>query len=565
MMSEGTAFRKNRNRDGTPAIALVEEAVHLLRLSPLSLVAPYYIGSLPFLLGLLYYWADMSRSPMAFSICARAAFGMAILYLWMKCWHAAFARRLLARLTGEPVPPWTIRRVLDHLEFQAIVQPAGLFALPFAALLTVPFAWTAAFFENLTVLGDGREGLKAATEKAWRQARLWTGQNHLLLSILCLFGLFVFLNVVLALVALPFLVRSLFGIETVFLSGPWYVLNTTFFAASAGIAWLCIDPLVKAAYVLRCFYGDSLRSAADLKAELKAILPVRGAAAGVLILVAVIGACPAFPAESPASRYVAGVTVSSGSGVSPAELDRAVDEVIRKREYAWRMPREARPDRQEEKGFLASLVASAVEYMNTSLQTIGEWGKRFLRWWGKLFPDRARPEPERDPIADRAAALQVLLFALLALASCLLAIVFLRSWRHRRSEEAREVPAAADPVTDLSSENLSANQYPSSDWLDLAADLARKGDLRLSLRALYLAGLSHLARSGLIVIARFKSNREYERELRRRVNGRAELAEAFSENVATFDRTWYGMHRVDGDLLRRFRENLDRIMDHAKR
>jgi hypothetical protein len=203
--------------------------------------------------------------------------------------------------------------------------------------------------------------------------------------------------------------------------------------------------------------------------------------------------------------------------------------------------------------------------MNTSLQTIGEWGKRFLRWWGKLFPDRARPEPERDPISDRAAALQVLLFALLALASCLLAIVFLRSWRHRRSEEAREVPAAADPVTDLSSENLSANQYPSSDWLDLAADLARKGDLRLSLRALYLAGLSHLARSGLIVIARFKSNREYERELRRRVNGRAELAEAFSENVATFDRTWYGMHRVDGDLLRRFRENLDRIMDHAKR
>jgi hypothetical protein len=63
----------------------------------------------------------------------------------------------------------------------------------------------------------------------------------------------------------------LFGMESDFSQSPLSMLNTTFFATMFGLTYLCLDPLIKACYVLRCFYGTSLRSGEDLKAELRRI------------------------------------------------------------------------------------------------------------------------------------------------------------------------------------------------------------------------------------------------------------------------------------------------------
>ena len=47
--------RKVQRRKGKPAVELIEEAVHLLRRSARTSAHPYYAGSLPFLLGFLYF------------------------------------------------------------------------------------------------------------------------------------------------------------------------------------------------------------------------------------------------------------------------------------------------------------------------------------------------------------------------------------------------------------------------------------------------------------------------------------------------------------------------------
>ena len=86
-----------------------------------------------------------------------------------------------------------------------------------------------------------------------------------------------------------------------------------------------------------------------------------------------------------------------------------------------------------------------------------------------------------------------------------------------------------------------------------------KGELRLALRALYLAGLAHLAQRDMIRVAKFKSNRDYERELRRRARALPELQAAFAENVGIFDRVWYGLHDVTQESLQRFQMNLEKI------
>ena len=54
-------------------IALIEEALHLVRSAPPSCLVAYYLGSIPFVMTLLYFWADMSYSADAYLHCAPGA------------------------------------------------------------------------------------------------------------------------------------------------------------------------------------------------------------------------------------------------------------------------------------------------------------------------------------------------------------------------------------------------------------------------------------------------------------------------------------------------------------
>jgi hypothetical protein len=63
----------------------------------------------------------------------------------------------------------------------------------------------------------------------------------------------------------------------------------------------------------------------------------------------------------------------------------------------------------------------------------------------------------------------------------------------------------------------------------------------------------------LISIARFKSNRDYENELRRRSHAFPELLPVFGANVLALERIWYGRHDVDDEVVREFASNVDKI------
>jgi len=182
-------------QQGKGAIELIEEATHLLRTAPAAVLAGYYFGTLPFVLGLLYFWADMSRSPFANQHLTAWALGMALLFLWMKFWQAVFARKLRALISVEPAAPWNFSRGRRVFLAQAVLQPSGLFLLPLSLLPVLPFAWVYAFYQNLTALDDGEAApLRRLFKKSCRQAALWPRQNHVGLAILLGFGFYVFLN-----------------------------------------------------------------------------------------------------------------------------------------------------------------------------------------------------------------------------------------------------------------------------------------------------------------------------------------------------------------------------------
>ena len=119
-----------RQRIGRPALDILEDAVHLLREAQLEVHLAYLVGTAPFLLALLWFWADMTRGAFADARCAPAALGLAALFLWMKTWQAVFAARLAEGLRLEPRRAWTPARWLRILTTQAAIQGWGLVLLP---------------------------------------------------------------------------------------------------------------------------------------------------------------------------------------------------------------------------------------------------------------------------------------------------------------------------------------------------------------------------------------------------------------------------------------------------
>jgi hypothetical protein len=547
------SMKPGRKEHHKSAIRMIEEAVHILRSAPVALLSVYYLGSVPFVLGLLYFWADMSRSANAYEYNAAAALGLALLYAWMKFWQTLFAYQVKARILGRMQCQWSLRRTASIAATQTLIQSTRFFVIPIASLMIIPFGFCYAFYQNAAVhdAADGQK-VKPTCQWAWHQAILWPRQNHLLICIYWFFGLVIFLNASIAAVFIPQLIKTLFGVDSMFtLSGLHMILNTTFWMAMLGITYLFLDPLIKATYVLRCFYGSALQSGDDLKVELNQISTVGKKMAAGLLIVALCATPFAAMAEQPA-------------GVAPAELDRSIEEIMQRREFTWRMPREfIRQKEPEAKGPLEAAVEWVIEMLGKGIKQIGKWIKQFVEWLESLLP---RPDKTTDTAGGNwMTSVRMVLILLLTVLLALLTYIVVHIRRRRRIGPVETVGAAAVLTPDLNDESLTADDLAANRWLALAGELAEQGELRLAARALYLATLARLAEHGKITIEACKSDREYERELKRRAHEHKELLSIFSSSLDFFERVWYGMYRIARTDFEGYAADHQRIMAFAEK
>jgi hypothetical protein len=538
---------KNREK-GIGAVELLEQATTLLRQSTLDTLACYYLGTLPFMLVLLWFWADMSRSADADQRLAGGALVLSILFIWMKVWQSRFAGRLLVQLGGvAELPPLT-----GSIIVQGGLQPWGFILLPLAGLITLPFGWCYAFFQNSTVLGG--PDWRTVQRKARHLSLLWPGQNHLLLALLLLIFLVLFANIAVVVYVLPRLLKTLLGIETIFTRSNLLLLNSTFWAVVFVIACLCVDPLVKACYVLRCYYGESLASGADLRAQLKTLSD----RSHLLILLVVFGLMACSPLSANAAPQA---TPQQQMQQRAVQLDRAVEEVIKDPRFAWRLPRERH---QLEKRELPGFMQSALTWIQDAAQTVGSWIKGAAKWLAKKIPKPSFSGGNLNWIGSFSDVALLLLYALLAILLCFGAVFAWRRLRRTPKPEA-ELPMHTLQMTpDLHDESVIASELTEERWLALARELLEKGELRLGLRALYLATLAALADAKLVTIARCKTNHDYERELLRFSHAMPRLSEAFSLNLRIFEAAWYGLHLPDDETVRSYLDNHRRITSDVR-
>jgi hypothetical protein len=529
-------MKRRKQPGGLPALDLIEQSVHTLRTAPVSAWLAYYIGTAPFILGALFFWSEMSRSAFAEEHLMGGSIGLALLFVWMKSWQAVFGALVRAHVSRETLPPWTAARVARIAARQLIIQPSSFFLLPLALIAMLPFGWLLAFYQNVTVLGArGDEATGAFIKRAWRQATFAQGQHHVGFLLIFVFAAFVWTNLAITAIGVPFLGKTLLGIETQFTLGFASVVNTTFFAVICGLLYLTLDPLFKTTYVLRCFYGESRQTGEDLRVALRGFRP---AATAALLLALLLGLAPAGRAAD---------AKPAGQPVNPTELDRSIEDVLARSEYTWRAPRpkRERTGNAEVDGFLKRIG-----------KWIGEAWDSFENWLRNLGRPRAGSLPGGFSLFTR----EGLIYTLIVVVALLLGVLMWLLWKIRLKRRAGEAEAtAAVPALNLADENVTAEQLPEDGWLRMAMEMIERGDLRLALRAFYLASLAHLAERQLVTLAKFKSNRDYERELQRRSHALPEVNALFSHNVATFDRVWYGLHEVNPELVQHFRGNVERI------
>jgi Domain of unknown function (DUF4129) len=535
-------------------IDVLDSAVCVLRQAGLGALLLHWTGSVPFALGLLLVRKQVTNPRTTDLACAVDALALVALLIWMNCWRAAFAGRVRRQLMDDLRPRQTLRGLIHLIAVQALACGTKLLVLPFAALIVFPLPQVVAFYRNAAVLAGGPlEDPRGALTRARQLARFQPELSWVLLPLFCFLGLVVWLNVLVAIGALPQLVRILTGYESTFSRSGWFfVANKMFILLTLCIAWLLFDPFVQTVYCVRCYQAESLETGEDLRGgirRLRASQVLQGAIrsvaiVGTLLLAMALPGQAALPPLSP---------------LSSASMEQASRIALRSAEYDWRLP--PPPSLARNTPWIVSLTDRILASTKKLGDAVGSLVDRFFKWLGSQL---GGAEPRGGALPVR--GMHWTVWAAIAIATA--AGIFM-AMRVLRSRRVKAEPAAAEGTfaIRLDAEDLTADRLPEDQWLALAERSLLEENLRLALRAFYLASLAWMGRAEFISIHPGKTNREYELELRRRSRAFPEAGALFGTNVLAFEKAWYGLREVAMDEITEFRRRvaeMKSILPHAR-
>jgi hypothetical protein len=286
----------------------------------------------------------------------------------------------------------------------------------------------------------------------------------------------------------------------------------------AAATYLAIDPVIKAAYVVRCHRGVSLGTGEDLRAALRRVL-----ATGTVAL-ALLFAVPALAADTaPLDQALSVPSIRLSTRNSPSRFTPGGESYLDASEKGW---------------------------LRRQVDRLSQWTEE--KW--DAFVQRMREAERNSDSAGSGDAFDWfsldggllsllgygLLVVLLGIVLYIAAKVATQQWKFYHQESAQLESAVISAPVELTDEGARADALPEDGWLKMANELYARGEIRLAMRALFLATLSVLAERQFISIVRHKSNTEYLREVRQRGGG--PLWQTVSEGAGLYEGVWYGEH-----------------------
>ena len=230
------------------------------------------------------------------------------------------------------------------------------------------------------------------------------------------------------------------------------------------------------------------------------------------------------------------------SGIS--ERLSSIEDRVKELVEATAAPRSKDEDKQKLNEILSREEYKKPEEKGKSLAQ--RWIDWFWDWLRSLFPERPNL-PNVDPSAFQplSVIIQVLVYGLvIGLVGFLIykfapVIVERFSRKEKRDSSSRVILG----------EHIDASRS-ALDLFAEAENFARQGDLRAAIRKGYIALLCDLADKRIIGLARYKTNRDYLRDLRKR----SSLFTRMKLATGSFERHWYGFRTPEEKDWEEFRE-----------
>jgi hypothetical protein len=512
----------------TAPIDLVEEAIHVLRGAGVRGLALIWTGAIPFAVGVLLFWRDMTHYDRNVELCAWESLLLVALLLWMNVLRGLFAASLHAQLAGAASGgnKGFFRTVGVHL----VLGTSKLLLMPLAVLTVLAIPGAVGFFRiAITVAAVDGDDFSKTVAKA-RKLSSSVAQPVLLILLLVFIATLLFVNIAVLLALLPQLARILTGYESSFTRAGFRLLTDPSFYVAAGLmTWLAFEPLAQAVYTVAAFHAESKETGEDIRARLRALL--RSSSVAALLVVHCALPLRAQP-------------------INASELDRSIHQTLASPQYAWNVQHE---DTQEKESWFVRFTDALGAKLSKVRAAIGRAIYRLVEWFRKLFEtptSQNQGPPARGAIRGE---LYVALGLVLLVAAFLI-------WRGRAAPARKQIAAPIGPATvSLAADNVTADQLPEQGWYLLADECFSKGQLRLGLRALYLANLAGLAHERWIAIHPGKTDHEYETELHRRARAFPDACELFSANIVLFEQVWYGDYTVSLEHCQAFRDRAEQM------
>ena len=543
-------INENNLNEGISATKCVEKSIYILKKNFWSVIPVYNLGTVPFLIGIIYFINDMHLRSDAVQLLPMHSFILALLFLWKNIFQTLFCRKIMHILTSSNTEDeFSLKDFFRIILHQGILQPP-LLLINFVAITIgvqpVVFAYNGAF-----MIKDSfeRKSLKNSIVESSIHSMQFLKQNCIIYFFIFIFSVMVVLNAGVLFFLIPRLLKIFFGFDTPFSSYSSLeflvnlIFNSTFWSIIFSIAYISSDPLIKTAYTIRYFYAESLKKGYDIKAELTSFKMKS------LVIILFIAIIPNTIFSNETSSQNIKLEKSSQEILNKSEdLKKQINKVLEQREFAWRLPSE----KDENKNNFIS------NFLKNIIKTADEWINAIYDVFYKIFP----PDNDKNGNFLRTvfSFLNNLLIVIAAVLIVTTVLLYVLKYSKRKNGELLENIEIKKSEPDLSEEDISAEQFSLSEWLSIAYKMIKNKNYPYAVRAFYLATLSSLAEEHLITLSSDKTNHEYLNELHRRCHYNPHRIKIFSENLNIFEKVWYGSHSLSDDDFATFRENLNALI-----
>lgn len=217
----------------------------------------------------------------------------------------------------------------------------------------------------------------------------------------------------------------------------------------------------------------------------------------------------------------------------------------------------SRQSKDEDKRKLAEIL-SRPEYQKSEAKgesLFQRWWREFIEWLARVFP-RPMSEPAVPSGFDSLKlGLQVVVYAvvigLIGFLVWRFAPVVFGRFRKRKKSEREDRIVLGERI---------AHDASAADIFDEAENHAREGDYRGAIRKGYIALLCELGDRRIVRLARYKTNRDYLRDVRKRTG----LFENMTGLTGNFESSWYGIRLAEAKDWADFRERCQRAITLAR-